>query len=65
MFQYIHGYLLLSLPFSRDYNNLYAWDDLELVAREPHVRIGNKLEHLNNGFGAVSGAVELYKNLKG
>ena len=37
----------------------------ELVAREPRVRIGNKLEHLNNGFGAVNGAVELYKNIKG
>ena len=40
-------------------------DDLELVAREPRVRIGNKLEHLNNGIGAVNGAVELYKNVRG
>ena len=40
-------------------------DDFELVAREPRVRIGNKLQHLNDGIGAVNGAVELYKNVLG
>lgn len=59
-FKNLDVYPFCSPCFSRDYDDLY-----ELVAREPRVRIGNKLEHLNNGIGAVNGAVGLYKSLKG
>ncbi|KAJ3480474.1 hypothetical protein NLI96_g8334 [Meripilus lineatus] len=45
----------------RDYD-LSARDDIELIAREP--RGGRKLEHLTNGFGALTGAAQLYQNLK-
>ena len=50
---------------SRDESDLYARDDSELVARARKFHIGNKLEHLNNGIGAVNGAVEFYKNVRG
>ena len=56
---------LLILGFRRDDFDLYARDDSDLVARARKFKIGNKLEHLNNGIGAASGAVGLYQSLKG
>ena len=52
-------------PFRREDFDLYARDEPELVSRARKFRVGNKLEHLNNGIGAASGAVGLYNQLKG
>ena len=52
-------------PFRREDFDLYARDEPELVSRARKFRVGNKLEHLNNGIGAASGAVGLYQSLKG
>ena len=47
----------------RDELDMYARDDSDLVARR--FKVGNKLEHLNNGINAAAGAASLYSQLKG